>query len=345
MKRFKHILCVLEADASSELAWERAVALADSNQAALTVATVIPRLPSITGLSHAGPDPVDLQSALRQQHEARLASLTAHHRTRASIPHTVLTGTSFLEIIREVLRGSHDLVIKCPESPDWLDRFFAGDDMQLLRQCPCPVWFVKPDVAGPYKRILAAVDVAQFHPPEQLERHRQLNLQVLEMAASLALAESAELHVVHAWEAMTELAQNLAVSASIPKDRLASGIEQERLQHRQQLDRLLHDIGAQNPAVGYCSAHGHSRVLHGQHGGNHSGADRLLGARDQTRGLRDTYHCRRLNSTPRQSLSHRGKPGRPAPAPWSLHAQIAVCPPSITSAEPVTNLVRCEVRD
>ena len=63
MKRFKHILCVLEADASSELAWERAVALAESNQAALTVATVIPRLPSITGLSHAGRDPVDLQSA------------------------------------------------------------------------------------------------------------------------------------------------------------------------------------------------------------------------------------------------------------------------------------------
>ncbi|HBQ40639.1 MAG TPA: universal stress protein, UspA [Halieaceae bacterium] len=249
MKRFKHILCVLEADASSELAWERAVALAESNQAALTVATVIPRLPSITGLSHAGRDPVDLQSALRQQHEARLASLTAHHQRGASIPHTVLTGISFLEIIREVLRGSHDLVIKCPESPDWLDRFFAGDDMQLLRQCPCPVWFVKPDVAGPYKRILAAVDVAQFHPPEDLARHRRLNVQVLEMAASLALAESAELHVVHAWEAMTELASNLAVSASIPKDRLASGIEQERLQHRQQLDRLLHDIGALNPAA------------------------------------------------------------------------------------------------
>ena len=249
MKRFKHILCVLEADASSELAWERAVALAESNQAALTVATVIPRLPSITGLSHAGRDPVDLQSALRQQHEARLASLTAHHQMGASIPHTVLTGISFLEIIREVLRGSHDLVIKCPESPDWLDRFFAGDDMQLLRQCPCPVWFVKPDVAGPYKRILAAVDVAQFHPPEDLARHRRLNVQVLEMAASLALAESAELHVVHAWEAMTELASNLAVSASIPKDRLASGIEQERLQHRQQLDRLLHDIGALNPAA------------------------------------------------------------------------------------------------
>ena len=69
------------------------------------------------------------------------------------------------------------------------------------------------------------------------------------MAASLALSESAELHVVHAWEAMSELAQDLAVSRTIPKERLASGIEQERLQHRQQLERLLSDVAAQNTAA------------------------------------------------------------------------------------------------
>ena len=143
MKRFKHILCILEADASSELALERAVALAESNQAELTVATVIPHVPALAGMPYAGPDPVDLQKALRKESEERLTSLTAAHQDSMRIPHKVLTGTPFLEIIREVLRGDHDLIIKCPESPDWLDRFLAGDDMQLLRQCPCPVWFVK----------------------------------------------------------------------------------------------------------------------------------------------------------------------------------------------------------
>ena len=249
MKRFKHILCILEADASSELALERAVALAESNQAELTVATVIPHVPALAGMPYAGPDPVDLQKALRKESEERLTSLTAAHQDSMRIPHKVLTGTPFLEIIREVLRGDHDLIIKCPESPDWLDRFLAGDDMQLLRQCPCPVWFVKAHTTGAYKCILAAVDVYQFHAPEELEKRRLLNVQVVEMAASLALSESAELHVVHAWEAMSELAQDLAVSRTIPKERLASGIEQERLQHRQQLERLLSDVAAQNTAA------------------------------------------------------------------------------------------------
>jgi len=249
MKRFKQILCILEADPSSELALDRAVALAESNQAELTLATVIPTLPAATGMPFAGPGLVDLQQALQQEHEERLASLNERHSKAVQITCKILTGTSFLEIIREVLREGHDLVIKCPESPDWLDRFFAGDDMQLLRQCPCPVWFVKPHTKGSYKRILAAVDVSQFHVAEELKKRQQLNVQVLEMAAGLALSESAELHVVHAWEAMTELTQNLAVARSIPKDRLASSIEQERLQHRQQLDRLLSEVATQSSAA------------------------------------------------------------------------------------------------
>jgi len=54
-------------------------------------------------------------------------------------------------------------VIKCPESPSWLDRFFSGDDMHLLRKCPCPVWLVKPQAPKTYRRILAAVDVDRLH--------------------------------------------------------------------------------------------------------------------------------------------------------------------------------------
>jgi universal stress protein E len=40
MKQFKDILCVMEPEAACQCALERAVALADNNQATVTVATV-----------------------------------------------------------------------------------------------------------------------------------------------------------------------------------------------------------------------------------------------------------------------------------------------------------------
>ncbi|MCW5585146.1 MAG: hypothetical protein KIS75_03370 [Chromatiales bacterium] len=78
-------------------------------------------------------------------------------------------GTGFLEIICQVLSDGHDLVIKAPEEPTWLDRLFGSDDMNLLRECPCPVWLVKRQEGEPYKRILAAVDVDDAYPPHRTE--------------------------------------------------------------------------------------------------------------------------------------------------------------------------------
>ena len=56
----------------------------------------------------------------------------------------VLLGTPFLEVVGVILRNAHDLVIKFPESPSWLDCFFSGDDVHLLRKCPWSVSMVKP---------------------------------------------------------------------------------------------------------------------------------------------------------------------------------------------------------
>ena len=166
MQRFKNILCAIERGAASQPALERAVVLAENNQAGLTVVDVIPRVTAGIGMPDGGPISRDLQAAMVREHEARIVSLLEPYRQRLDIQHKVLLGTSFLEVIREVLRNGHDMVIKCPESPDWLDRLLAGDDMHLLRKCPCPVWFIKPHEQRSYKRILAAVDwmISTRHP-------------------------------------------------------------------------------------------------------------------------------------------------------------------------------------
>ena len=71
----------------------------------------------------------------------------------------MLYGTAFLEIIREVLRNGHDLVMTAAEGRAALkDRLFGSTAMHLMRKCPCPVWVVKPTQPETHTRILAAVD-------------------------------------------------------------------------------------------------------------------------------------------------------------------------------------------
>lgn len=249
MQRFKNILCVMEHGKLGKPALDRAVTLAENNQASLTVVAVLPRLPAGIGMPDGGPISRDLQAAMEREHQERLLSVIEPYLQRIDIKHGVLMGNSSLEIIREVLRNGHDVVVKCPESPSWLDRFFSGDDMHLLRKCPCPVWLIEPQAPKTYQRILAAVDVAHGYPPKELELRHRLNVQILEMAASLAISESADLHVAHAWESLNELASGLVFSSDISQERLADNVAQERRQQQQLLDQFIRNFEINSPAA------------------------------------------------------------------------------------------------
>lgn len=245
MQRFKKILCVMEHGEASKPALERAVALAENNQASITVASVTERLKLRGSMPGGGSVPPDPQDRIRAAQHQRLEALVEPYRERIEVDTLVLTGTPFLEVIRDVLRNGRDLVIKCPESPDWLDRFLAGDDMHLLRKCPCPVWLVKPDASASYQRILAAVDVDDSYPLEELKTRQALNTMIMELAASLAVSEFAELHVVHAWHAFAESALRHSVFMNQPEDEVNAYIEKVQSHHAQRLDALMGETGAQ----------------------------------------------------------------------------------------------------
>lgn len=107
----------------------------------------------------------------------------------------VLYGTPFLQIIRDVLRNEHDLVMTTAEGGGALrEKLFGSTTMNLMRKCPCPVWVVKPTQPERYSRILAAVDPS---PPD--EERQALNIQIMDLATALARLEQSELIVVHAW--------------------------------------------------------------------------------------------------------------------------------------------------
>jgi len=242
MKRFKDILCVVDTTAACDPVLERAVLLAQENQASLKVVDAIEPVTAGIGMPEGGPISAHLQATMLKAHAQGLDALVEPYRKRIEIQTKVLMGVPFLEIIRSVLRDGHDLVIKIPETLDWLDQLFGSDEMHLLRKCPCPVWLIKPQAPKSFRRILAAVDVDDAHPQAELELCEALNRQILEMASSLAIADFAELHVVHAWEAIGESIMRDGVFMSEPEEQVRTYVEQVRLRHKAGLDGIMRKL-------------------------------------------------------------------------------------------------------
>ncbi|VAX07824.1 Universal stress protein family 1 [hydrothermal vent metagenome] len=243
MRRFKNILCVVISEQAYKPALQRAVALAEQNQARLTVVDVIEPVSLASNLPYEGLSREDFQAALLRFHDKRLATLLAPYREHFEIQHRVLEGPLFLAIIREVLRHHYDLVIKVTETQDWLTRLFGSDDMHLLRKCPSPVWLIKPTSPPSYQHILAAIDVEDDDsaPAKKAEQQHALSKQILQMASALALSNSAKLSIVHVWEAFGEGVMRGGL-ISTPQEKVNAYIEQVRRQHQTRVDQLIAEM-------------------------------------------------------------------------------------------------------
>jgi nucleotide-binding universal stress UspA family protein len=201
------------------------------------------------GMPDDGPISEQLQSALVQDRQEVVESVVAPYRNRISIETGVLVGTPFLEVIREVMRYKHDLVVKTAEDPEWLDRLLGSDDMHLLRKCPCPVWMLKPGAPARFRNILATVDVDDDQSSGELEIQKALNDQVLQLSASLAVTEQAELYVGHAWDAIdaNSLRGRLLRSLHAHLSQYNESVRQHRLENvNLLLDRLAPDLRPEN---------------------------------------------------------------------------------------------------
>ena len=235
MQRFKNILLVIDHRTESKAALDQAVALCKRNQARLAVVDLVEDLSRDAEL-WLTPDTL---SALRSQElETRskhLNNLTQPIREQGiNVRTKTLLGVPFLEIIRQVLRHKHDLVIMTADGDGGLkERLFGSTSMHLMRKCPCPVWVVKPDQPLHYTRILAAVDPASYDHPKPL-----LDFKIMDLAKSLAELEQAKLHIVHAWLMPGENSL-LGGRAQIPEQDAQKFIRYVERKHQSQLNELL----------------------------------------------------------------------------------------------------------
>ena len=201
MKRFSNILLIIDERTDYSAALKRGVTLARNNQARLTVCAVVNSVPSEMRMGVIAITPREvLDIAVTEKRDWLDDTVKSVADGGVSVNTEVLVGKPFIEMIRQVLRNDHDLIIKCADVDRGLGEIvFSSTDMHLMRKCPCPVWIIKPTEQKNYRRILAAVDQDPEEPVKGV-----LNRRILEMASSLALAEYGEAHIVHAWDVFGE---------------------------------------------------------------------------------------------------------------------------------------------
>lgn len=95
-------------------------------------------------------------------------------------------GSGWLELVRQVLRDRHDLLLIGTRDRTGLERMLFGSTaLKVVRRCPCPVWVAKPDGEPSPLKILVA---SGLDPVAE---------EGLRLAAGLASVTPAAIHLLH----------------------------------------------------------------------------------------------------------------------------------------------------
>lgn len=220
MQKFENILFIANGQDSAAFrgSVRQALELARANRASLTIADVVEPLSSATAMVLKHAVPMDRVRSFREaERRAQLSDFIASELAQAAdiaIKCQVVTGTPYIEIIRMVLRGRHDLVIKTAQESNIVGQLFGSTDLHLVRKCPCPVWLTKQEQPEGYARVLAAVDIGQ-----QDASGANINNAILGLAASIAGANGSELHVLQCWDLPSDNLLRRALGKFGPEDK------------------------------------------------------------------------------------------------------------------------------
>jgi len=203
MKTFKNILWVTNGKNIGKKGLSRLLTVVKNNDARITLIDVIDETPPefslFTGdsLSTSAKARKDFQSMQVAKSQAVLKGIAEKlKKTGIRASAKVLKGKELVEVIRRTLRYKHDLVIKNDEKNKKGSFFSMGnEDIQLMRNCPCPVLIMKPKVREDHPLLLAAVNPDPLNP-----KRNDLNNLILRHTLSLEQSfKKCAIHIVNAW--------------------------------------------------------------------------------------------------------------------------------------------------
>lgn len=224
MRGFTNILYSPSSRSHDPEALARVVALAQRNDATVTLLGVVPQPTPLQHLFDRHGAIEVAQRAARKELLDRLTrwSIAAHH---AKIEAVIAVGQRDVEIIAQVRQNDHDLVVlNDPSYPH------STTVKRLVGRCPCPVWVIRPS-PNDTRHVLAAV--------RPFLDELALNLRILELASSMVASEGGDLHVVHAWEVYGDCDDHGSLFTHTPPIDFETLRRETRSAHRDALEELL----------------------------------------------------------------------------------------------------------
>ncbi|MGB7346947.1 MAG: universal stress protein [Pirellulaceae bacterium] len=230
MKRFKNILVATDTRLDSQVILNTAAEVAVNNNASLRIVDIVPDLSWATRLTLQ--DHQHVQDLLRKEKQQNLESLAAPIREQGiSVETKLLEGKSSVEIVREAIRGEHDLVVAVAKGNNSRHSgFFGHTARRLLRHCPTAVWLVAPEMVPQVKHVLACVDTSTDNSLDA-----ELNDKVYELASSISTFQNSKLSVLHAWLMQDES----LLSARLKPPVVEQYVTREREHREKLLDKFL----------------------------------------------------------------------------------------------------------
>ena len=239
MKQIKKILCVLEPFQNSEAALIQTLRLAEDQQADVTFASVFTPPKNLRKFFNKKAEIDQLVSDEVEKKRNSVQKWVKQHTQKGNSSIQIFSGIGFIEIIKYVVEQNYDLVVKCSNDVDWLDRLFGSDDMHLLRKCPCPVLMLKPNQTKEFQHVLATVDVNEDFDEEDNRVQSKLNEKVLEYSAVFSLSDLTTLHVGSAFEFYGENFLRHSAFSSMPDEKVDRYVIETRRECEGKLESLM----------------------------------------------------------------------------------------------------------
>jgi len=180
-----------------QLALRKATAIARRCGARLTLLNNF-MLPQPTPDAVLGLDKRNIRHAIRQR-RAQLEKLAAPLVRQGLATDCVVNWDFPVQdaIVRQVLKIKPDLLVAESHRHGRLMRVvLANTDWELIRHCPCPLWFVRTPTLPTKPKVLVAVDPRHTH-----DKPARLDDRLLASARSLADQLGGKVSVVHAYDA------------------------------------------------------------------------------------------------------------------------------------------------
>jgi nucleotide-binding universal stress UspA family protein len=242
MQYIRNILCALHGLEYRLETLQRACALAISNQARLEIAVLHPEFSEDLSAYLA-----DFKSRMLDDLGQAIAGIASEWGYNGkdfaeAIPiHFHNDKPGFVSIIQQVVRESHDLLIKQPQTGESGKhrRGFKSLDMSLLRKAPCPVWLDRNFQHPEAPRIVIAVD-----PDSDEPRVRDLGVKLLQTGTQMAYYLGAQCDVLACWEFEYEgYLRNAPFGKKNSRTQVDTMLSETREDHEKTLEALIDAAG------------------------------------------------------------------------------------------------------